>query len=155
MLIVMPRAARGNSRRPLWQGDVCASDPRSSALDVRSCCVRRLDGRRNTDKTKTRSHLTFSPTGLLLRSGCTRSHPELGRETLQRQWYCVLRRGRVGRRQVCKKVRCLRYSKSFGSHSIPSFNVQKNRSGSRPGGFGVVAPLSHTHGGYYMCSCNH
>ena len=30
----------------------------------------------------------------------TRSHPELGREIPQRQWYCVLRRGRVGRRQV-------------------------------------------------------
>ena len=27
-------------------------------------------------------------------------HPELGRETPQRRWYCVLRRGRVGRRQV-------------------------------------------------------
>ncbi len=30
----------------------------------------------------------------------TRSHPELGRETPQRRWYCVLRRGRVGHRQV-------------------------------------------------------
>ena len=30
----------------------------------------------------------------------TRSHPELGRENPQRLWYCVLRRGRVGRRQV-------------------------------------------------------
>src|SRR5450432_1381544 len=30
----------------------------------------------------------------------TRSHPELGRENPQRQWYCVLRRGRVGRRQA-------------------------------------------------------
>ena len=35
--------------------------------------------------------------------GCpTRFHPELGRETPQRRWYCVLRRGRVGRRQVFK-----------------------------------------------------
>ena len=33
---------------------------------------------------------------------CTRSHPELGRETPQRQWYSVLRRGRVGRCQACK-----------------------------------------------------
>ena len=32
----------------------------------------------------------------------TRSHPELGREKLQRRWYCVLRRGRVGRRQACQ-----------------------------------------------------
>ena len=30
----------------------------------------------------------------------TRSHPELGRESPQRRWYCVPRRGRVGRRQV-------------------------------------------------------
>src|SRR5699024_9521952 len=29
----------------------------------------------------------------LLRSGCTRSHSELGRETLQRRWYFVLRHG--------------------------------------------------------------
>ena len=32
----------------------------------------------------------------------TRSHPELGRENPQRRWYCVLRRGRVGRCQACK-----------------------------------------------------
>ena len=32
----------------------------------------------------------------------TRSHPELGRENPQRQWYCALRRGRVGRRQACQ-----------------------------------------------------
>lgn len=38
----------------------------------------------------------------LQRSGCTRSHSELGRETLQRQWYFVSRRGRVGRCQVCQ-----------------------------------------------------
>ena len=30
----------------------------------------------------------------------TRSHPELGRENPQRRWYCVLRRGRAGRRQA-------------------------------------------------------
>src|SRR5512132_4394097 len=33
--------------------------------------------------------------------GCpTRCHPELDRETPQRRWYCVSRRGRVGRRSV-------------------------------------------------------
>ena len=42
------------------------------------------------------------PTWWLLRGGCTRSHSEHGRETPQRQWYSVLRRGRVGRCQVCK-----------------------------------------------------
>ena len=36
------------------------------------------------------------------RGANTRSHPELGRENPQRRWYCVLRRGRVGRRQACK-----------------------------------------------------
>ena len=33
----------------------------------------------------------------------TRSHPELGRQTPQRQWYFVSRHGRVGRRQACKR----------------------------------------------------
>ena len=36
------------------------------------------------------------------RSAYTRSHPELGREMLQRRWYFVLRRGRVGRCQAYK-----------------------------------------------------
>ena len=36
----------------------------------------------------------------LWRGAPTRSHPELGRENPQRPWYCVLRHGRVGRRQV-------------------------------------------------------
>ena len=47
-------------------------------------------------------NLCSSPTWWLWRSGCTRSHSELGRETLQRQWYFVLRHGRVGRCQVCQ-----------------------------------------------------
>ena len=34
------------------------------------------------------------------RGSPTRSHPELGRETPPRRWYCVSRRGRVGRRQA-------------------------------------------------------
>jgi hypothetical protein len=42
------------------------------------------------------------PTWWLLRGGCTRSLSEHGRETPLRQWYFVLRRGRVGRCQVCK-----------------------------------------------------
>jgi hypothetical protein len=41
----------------------------------------------------------------LWRGACTRSHPELGRENPQRPWYCVLRRGRVGRRQVFQPIR--------------------------------------------------
>jgi hypothetical protein len=43
-----------------------------------------------------------SMTWWLWRGACTRSHPELGRENPQRQWYFVSRRGRVGRRQVFK-----------------------------------------------------
>src|SRR5215217_5308966 len=43
------------------------------------------------------------PTWWLLRGGRTRSHSEHGRETPQRRWYFVLRRGRVGRCQVCKR----------------------------------------------------
>jgi hypothetical protein len=42
------------------------------------------------------------PTWWFWRGGRTRSHSEHGRETPQRRWYCVLRRGRVGRCQVCK-----------------------------------------------------
>ena len=42
------------------------------------------------------------PTWWLSRGGRTRSHSEHGRETPQRQWYFVSRRGRVGRCQVCK-----------------------------------------------------
>ena len=36
------------------------------------------------------------------RSDQTRSHPELGRQTLLRQWYYVLRPGRVGSCQACQ-----------------------------------------------------
>ena len=36
---------------------------------------------------------------------CTRSHLELGRESPQRRWYCVLRRGRVGRCQASQASR--------------------------------------------------
>ena len=49
---------------------------------------------------------TGVPRGRLCRPGGhsegpnTRSHPELGRENPQRQWYCTSRCGRVGRRQA-------------------------------------------------------
>ena len=52
------------------------------------------------------------PTWWLLRGGCTRSHSEHGRETPQRQWYSVLRRGRVGRCQVCKTQHMIKYQSS-------------------------------------------
>ncbi len=40
----------------------------------------------------------------LWRGAYTRSHLELGRENPQRPWYCVLRHGRVGRRQVFQPI---------------------------------------------------
>ena len=43
----------------------------------------------------------------LWRGAYTRSHPELGRENPQRPWYCVLRHGRVGRRQVLQPIKNL------------------------------------------------
>ena len=52
---------------------------------------------------KNRLSVCLSPAWWLLRSGQTRSHPELGRQTLQRQWYYVSRPGRVGRRQACQR----------------------------------------------------
>ena len=60
-------------------------------------------------------NLRFSPmtrmdwtTWWLWRGARTRSHPELGRENPQRPWYCVSRRGRVGRRQVFQSTLFLR-----------------------------------------------
>ena len=47
-----------------------------------------------------------SPAWWLLRDDRTRSHPELGRQTSQRPWYCVSRPGRVGRRQARQDRRC-------------------------------------------------
>jgi len=51
---------------------------------------------------------TLLSTWWLLRGGCTRSHSELGRETPQRRWYSVSRRGRVGRCQVYQGVKAHR-----------------------------------------------
>jgi hypothetical protein len=52
----------------------------------------------------------------------TRSHPELGRETVPRQWYFVLRRGRVGRRQAYQV-------------QMPIHNDKTNLKPPRKGGF--------------------
>lgn len=61
---------------------------------------------RKTDQKRLMARLSgLAPSGLCRPGGhsegpSTRSHPELGRETPQRQWYCVSRHGRVGRCQV-------------------------------------------------------
>ena len=51
-------------------------------------------------------HLRVWTTWWLWRGEPTRSHLELGREDPQRRWYCVLRRGRVGRCQVFQARGC-------------------------------------------------
>ena len=62
------------------------------------------------------------------RGGCTRSHSEHGRETPQRLWYFVLRRGRVGRCQVCKTQLI------FSSHSTAQ---SRSKGRSQSGLFGL------------------
>ena len=54
------------------------------------------------------------PTWWLWRGGCTRSLSEHGRETPLRPWYFVLRRGRVGRCQVCKAQLKSSHNKLYG-----------------------------------------
>ncbi len=53
----------------------------------------------------------------LWRGAYTRSHPELGRENPQRPWYCVLRHGRVGRRQVLQTIKS-QVRANFDNHTI-------------------------------------
>jgi hypothetical protein len=70
-------------------------------------CVQRLKGTSlppASQSTCTCRHVQCCalPTWWSWRGGCTRSHSEHGRETPLRRWYFVLRRGRVGRCQVCK-----------------------------------------------------
>src|SRR5438034_126128 len=92
----------------------------------------------------------------------TRSHPELGRENPQRQWYCALRRGRVGRRQArqtagprpkrrnCRPqtliagwsspvARQAHNLKVIGSNPIPATSVTCSPSRSSVTGFAVPA----------------
>src|SRR5215212_9040918 len=61
----------------------------------------------------------FSPAWWLWRSVYTRSHLELGRKSLQRQWYFVLRRGRVGRCQACEEQKKSRPSSSGSQQEKP------------------------------------
>ncbi len=58
----------------------------------------------------------LSPAWWLWRGVHTRSHPELGRKSPQRQWYFVSRRGRVGRRQACKRQKTTCSRTPSGEH---------------------------------------
>ncbi len=73
------------------------------------------------------------PAWWLLQGDKTRSHPELGRQTPQRQWYFVSRHGRVGRRQACKErkteVRRRRTGRPLacGSNASSQFTARASR----------------------------
>jgi hypothetical protein len=62
----------------------------------------RCSHRKSRRSTRASQTVLCRPGGLR-RGDKTRSHPELGRQTLQRQWYFVSRHGRVGRRQARKE----------------------------------------------------
>jgi hypothetical protein len=71
---------------------------------------------------------------VMARAQNTRSHPELGREIPQRQWYCVSRRGRVGRRQVFRTEDHHLQTHAFLSRDQRSENRRK-------GAFGAAATV--------------
>ncbi len=77
-----------------------SSDDRAQMTALRRCRPRRCSAPAFNLAIALSSVLCSSPAWWLWRGRRTRSHPELGRENPQRRWYCVLRRGRVGRRQV-------------------------------------------------------
>ena len=73
--------------------------PRGSAHNATSRTATPVARQLATEKMTTVYRVDWT-TWWLWRGARTRSHPELGRENPQRPWYCVLRHGRVGRRQV-------------------------------------------------------
>ena len=74
----------------------------------------------NAEKKTSSSFVCTSPAWWPQRGAPTRSLPELGRETPQRQWYFVSRRGRVGRRQACKvQTKTLQIIKKISSADHP------------------------------------
>ena len=81
----------------------------SPSIQINPPCTAALPCTARSSKTKTpQKHTPYTlhhNTGMTRPGGHsegpnTRSLPELGRETPPRQWYCVSRRGRVGRRQA-------------------------------------------------------
>ena len=77
---------------------MCSNHPHCTRCPIQACTHQTQNLPHTCRPIKAaRVHWT---TWWLWRGDCTRSHPELGRENPQRPWYCVPRRGRVGRRQV-------------------------------------------------------
>ena len=112
-LIVLIASAHPESRM------ACLSSRMSAA------CVAILRTGRRTNQAKATQLLETcaSSTWWSWRGGCTRSHSELGRETPQRQWYFVSRRGRVGRRQVYETHDKSSHHKSRRKHSAQTISV--------------------------------
>ena len=90
------------------QRSVTAADTRTDTPCME--IILRLSAHRSLGQARGQSTRTLDSARLrmgwttwwLWRGARTRSHPELGRENPLRQWYYVLRHGRVGRRQVFK-----------------------------------------------------
>ena len=85
----MPRAQRAKARR--------RDDGSADKAQIEKTHTQNLDPHGQT------SEMDWT-TWWLWRGARTRSLPELGRENPQRPWYCVLRHGRVGRRQVFQSI---------------------------------------------------
>lgn len=86
------------------------------------------------------SYCCSLPTWWLWRGGCTRSHSEHGRETPLRRWYFVLRRGRVGRCQVCQaqQIRLLQTQMPIFSSHAPAQADPNGPPSKRPFCFGKI-----------------
>ena len=95
ILALRPRV-RAATREPAWR--VVLRGRRASGALM-------MGGENSPVEMPDQFAFTLLSTWWLLRGGCTRSHSELGRETPQRRWYSVSRRGRVGRCQVCQRVK--------------------------------------------------
>jgi hypothetical protein len=128
---------------------VCSNHPQCK--DVRTGTLTR-HRRRSSEWKSTGDWLRVGwTTWWLWRGACTRSHPELDRENPQRPWYCVSRRGRVGRCQVfqptCIPFVCLGAGwsspvarqahnlKVTGSNPVPATTETDTPEPSRPGVF--------------------
>ena len=102
------RTGRATGRDDLWSVWMPRSKSSKATKQIghrKTCKLNRVRRMSSLQLLENNVCCCVLPTWWLLRGGCTRSHSEHGRETPQRQWYSVLRRGRVGRCQVCKTQR--------------------------------------------------
>src|ERR1700686_2484472 len=104
---IIPRSSYACFTHVTARSGPCWNEPAFALANVTACRRRRRQARdgRTPHITRTSVHSAACSrvdwtTWWPWRGAYTRSHPELGREIPQRPWYCVLRHGRVGRRQV-------------------------------------------------------